>query len=327
MQTPESEPKNTTQLILLDFINTLLLDNNRNLTHQSSLLDCEFSKTRINHVLVYHGSFNPPHIGHLSFLQDAFNNTGRDMPFVCAVIMPAADSYLSDHKFKDLDNALVLPSSVRAGLWATDARLPSWAAVLDPTTSRRTAPEFLAKIKIFGDSLGYRIKYWMLWDADWFGRLDQQSTGVDSVVDNLVFYAYETGLDGRRNEPPWQTWGVNKRPWEMVSSDKLTAVKRFQKPWINARTRAIRGHVRVVCALGQARHAISSTEIRRLSTRHAGDELQRCSRLREMGLSWDLLQCDQTWMTWHGTERQKGKEQMDGSQPGHVCEFTDTGPT
>ncbi|KAK6218964.1 hypothetical protein QIS74_06173 [Colletotrichum tabaci] len=82
-------------------------------------------KGQTNRVLFYAGCFNPPHIGHLGFLQRAFEGT-HDINVIAAVILPL-DSHSLRSKRRVNGQDLILPKSDRVRLWRSDARmLPEW---------------------------------------------------------------------------------------------------------------------------------------------------------------------------------------------------------
>ncbi len=50
---------------------------------------------RLNSILVYPGSINPPHRGHLELLQYGFGRSGRDFNLIAAIILPLDDVSLA----------------------------------------------------------------------------------------------------------------------------------------------------------------------------------------------------------------------------------------
>ncbi|KAJ0162046.1 hypothetical protein CTA2_5209 [Colletotrichum tanaceti] len=82
-------------------------------------------KGQTNRVLFYAGCFNPPHVGHLSFLRRAFEGTA-DINVIAAVVLPL-DSHSLRSKRRVNGQDLVLTRSERVRLWRSDARmLPEW---------------------------------------------------------------------------------------------------------------------------------------------------------------------------------------------------------
>lgn len=72
-------------------------------------------KDRVNRILLYPGSFNPPHHGHEALLNHAFAN-GHDMNIIAAIILPTDDDQL-ESKCAALGESLMLSKQERARLW------------------------------------------------------------------------------------------------------------------------------------------------------------------------------------------------------------------
>lgn len=175
--------------------------------------------------------------------------------------------------------------------------------------------ESLGKIKDFADSVGIRIRYSLLWGSDKFPELQRPLVQADSYVDNILVYTYG---DGEPEEQCPNLWGLDRPPWSTVL-DQGDDVKQYQKV-LSTRHSRNRGHVRVLRALRQRRHCVSSTEIRAVSLGHTDDELAWCHLLRRMALGWDVLHSDELWNTWHATGNEAHKGDSDIPQMSrHVC--------
>ncbi len=57
--------------------------------HQPTLVKGETGR-----VLIFHGSFNPPHLGHLKLLTHTFDHGGKDLNIIAAIISPSEDAAL-----------------------------------------------------------------------------------------------------------------------------------------------------------------------------------------------------------------------------------------
>src|SRR5271167_970439 len=57
------------------------------------------SKDRANRVLIYPGSFNPPHIGHLSVLRHAFESS-PDLNIVAGIVVPVAVELIEKENYR-----------------------------------------------------------------------------------------------------------------------------------------------------------------------------------------------------------------------------------
>ncbi|OJJ50551.1 hypothetical protein ASPZODRAFT_206906 [Penicilliopsis zonata CBS 506.65] len=71
---------------------------------------------RVNRILFYPGSFNPPHVGHSALLQHVFKTSASHMNFIAAVVFPLDDEALVERLESDR-NPLVLKKHERIRLW------------------------------------------------------------------------------------------------------------------------------------------------------------------------------------------------------------------
>src|SRR5271154_1353613 len=86
-------------------------------------------KDRVNRVLSYYGSFNPPHVGHLSVLRHAFESS-PDLNIVAGIVLPMPVEHIERKNYR-LGRCLVLSGKQRSELWKRDARFPAWAFTLN----------------------------------------------------------------------------------------------------------------------------------------------------------------------------------------------------
>jgi cytidyltransferase-like protein len=83
------------------------------------------SKDRVNRVLIYPGSFNPPHVGHLAVLRHAFESC-PDLNIVAGIVLPARVEHIEKKNYQS-GRCLALSEEQRLELWKRDARFPAWA--------------------------------------------------------------------------------------------------------------------------------------------------------------------------------------------------------
>ncbi|KIL96643.1 hypothetical protein FAVG1_01387 [Fusarium avenaceum] len=86
----------------------------------------------VNRILLFPGSFNPPHQGHLNLLKHVFENAGEDLNIIAAIIVVTDDDRL-EMKMENKNNAIILPREKRAALWRGDGIPVDWAWVYDNT--------------------------------------------------------------------------------------------------------------------------------------------------------------------------------------------------
>jgi hypothetical protein len=68
---------------------------------------------RVNRIMVYFGSFNPPHVGYFAVLEQGFRNAGPDLNIIAAIIPHDYRHHKKDPNAKKL----YLPKAERAALW------------------------------------------------------------------------------------------------------------------------------------------------------------------------------------------------------------------
>jgi hypothetical protein len=81
---------------------------------------------KMNRILIYHGSFNPPHRGHLACISHAFYRAPAHLNIIAAIVQVTTDDYLLNTKFKDSDESIQLSHADRRKLWNTESTRPEW---------------------------------------------------------------------------------------------------------------------------------------------------------------------------------------------------------
>ncbi|KAH7164796.1 hypothetical protein DER46DRAFT_626580 [Fusarium sp. MPI-SDFR-AT-0072] len=118
---------------------------------------------RVNHILLFPGSFNPPHQGHLNLLKHVFYNAGADLNIIAAIIITTDDERLK-MKMDKRETGIVLSREKRVNLWRGDGIPVDWAWVYD--NSEASWPRFRAKLVNAMKRDGVDLKFVLLFGPD-----------------------------------------------------------------------------------------------------------------------------------------------------------------
>ncbi|KAM0800312.1 hypothetical protein BDR22DRAFT_789758, partial [Usnea florida] len=175
------------------------------------------SKTEINQILVYPGSFNPPHRGHLHLLKHVFTRGAHDLNIIAAIILPRSDESVS-RKVREEHGLLMFGRDERCFLWKQDVCFPPWAWVYEKSTA--SFQEFLERLIQAGQKDGYSIEVLMLYGAGIGSPGDPPNPvfGCKTIIMSDVARAagFECSPNGIENFVGCTKW---KRP--SINEDKL----------------------------------------------------------------------------------------------------------
>ncbi|KAI4274368.1 MAG: hypothetical protein LQ337_004001 [Flavoplaca oasis] len=179
---------------------------------QNPLVD----QSRTNVILIFRGSFNPPHRGHLALLWHTFHQVAQDLNIIAAFIRPLNDDRVrSKYRLRSSETEhLIVPLKDRARLWVEDPHFPPWAWVFTEWTDSpggcsllRTQLEALAK----KDRCRFRF-------ADLFGpdcipkQLENPSAmTISSNVAREALYDDQGGIQDLCQHG-FEPWAVDDRP-------------------------------------------------------------------------------------------------------------------
>ena len=104
-------------------------EHHRNPAAATILRTSRLSKNQPNRILIYIGSFNPPHISHLQVLRHGLESS-PDLNIVAVIISMMDEDHLEE-KNELSGRSLVLTSKERAKLWYEDSRFPACAWVCE----------------------------------------------------------------------------------------------------------------------------------------------------------------------------------------------------
>ncbi|KAL8651114.1 MAG: hypothetical protein Q9210_003433 [Variospora velana] len=170
--------------------------------------DPELSRERTNVILVYRGTFNPPHRGHLAVLWHAYTQLAKDLNIVAAIVHPGSDEGMRKkcmHYPCGERRAISLKD--RGRLWKGDPNFPPWAWVFDRLDGGRS--ELENRLKRLARKDKCRIRLADLWGPDCC-RPDNQMDDVSEmrIVSDIAREAdfdHQDGLERftERGFGPW----------------------------------------------------------------------------------------------------------------------------
>ena len=158
------------------------------------------TKTEVNQIIVYPGSFNPPHRGHLHLLKHVFTRGTHDLNVIAAIILPRSDE--SVRRKVDVEKGLFrFGRDERCFLWKQDVCFPPWAWVYEKSTD--SFEGFLERLIQATQKDGYSIEISMLYGAG-IGSPDNPPNpvfGCKTIIISDVARAadFECSSDGIEN--------------------------------------------------------------------------------------------------------------------------------
>ncbi|KAI0383544.1 hypothetical protein F5Y04DRAFT_27629 [Hypomontagnella monticulosa] len=183
-------------------------------------------KGRPNHILLYNGCFNPPHVGHLAHLSHAFHHGGPDLYFAGAIVLVAGDFYLGWKLGSSNNKALQLSESQRCALWEHELAHRdegAWCFVLREDTWARA----IVKLEQLFEKDGLDVEFVRVAGGD-KARLAKVQHGVwgcrmtltTDVSRPVEFYAGLTGdADAGKGWSPPSTLRAHE-PWRRIQGAK-----------------------------------------------------------------------------------------------------------
>ncbi|KAI4913943.1 hypothetical protein J4E90_005663 [Alternaria incomplexa] len=135
----------------------------------------ELQRDRDNRIIIYPGSFNPPHVGHIALLWHAYLN--MDANTIAVMIFALGDDLLAskDHVTNNKGKTFILSHYQRRQLWKDDVlgRF-AWAF---PSHDDDKLDLFMATIKRLAKADGFKVSFLILYGGDYIS----QKTGVEGL--------------------------------------------------------------------------------------------------------------------------------------------------
>ena len=119
-------------------------------------------KSRTNRVLLYPGSFNPPHRGHLHLLKHAFTRGTHDLNVIAAMVLPHSDASVYT-KVKAENGKFMFGIEERCLLWKQDLCFPAWAWVYNK--SGQSFAKFSERLLQVVEKDGFSLEFVPLYGA------------------------------------------------------------------------------------------------------------------------------------------------------------------
>ncbi|KAH7306040.1 hypothetical protein B0I35DRAFT_464701 [Stachybotrys elegans] len=135
----------------------------------------------ITRIILYPGSFNPPHKGHFHLLSHVFHNAGDDLHLAAAILVPTNVKRLRD-KYAADENAFIFTRAERTALLRDS--IPDWAWVFDQ--SEKAWLTFRSKLETKFKEEGLDVRFILLGGPDWFSAEEMVPPRVWGCVDALT---------------------------------------------------------------------------------------------------------------------------------------------
>ncbi|KAH7090597.1 hypothetical protein FB567DRAFT_295920 [Paraphoma chrysanthemicola] len=241
------------------------------------------SEARINYIVVYRGTFNPPHIGHLNFLKDSLAHAGPDLHIIGAIVQPSDARWMAEHKKCDL----VLSEEERSQLLSDDKRMP------DSVLALRSYPYVgLASFQASVADLHVRVRFIQLLSTETDLGLDNGTQEWPVGFDGVLINTY-----GRHRDGTLPLEELQKEPWTSLH-ESGASVHRYHRMYANKKG-VMKGFMRVITrGESEMESKISSSLIRNFARAMSVEEVAGSETLSKVVLSWSTLMQDETWLRW-----------------------------
>ncbi|CAM1500511.1 Fc.00g096730.m01.CDS01 [Cosmosporella sp. VM-42] len=252
-------------------------------------------KYGMNRILLFPGSFNPPHEGHKALLRYVKENAGEDLHIVAAIVLPTDDQRLEDKTSED-ENPLVLTKEQRVNLWRGQNLRNNWVWIYDQSEPNWAKFKPTLEKNIRKD--GFDFKFILLGGPDWIGNngivnVDPRYWGctecITSDISRPADIRCPSGLRQLSSHSNWEkvefdrhsmALNIKERmhghPEEVIQKQVILEVERHDAQWVCYRVRKPKGMVRFIAGKqkDRATNPPSSSLIRQLINTTAKEKLR-----------------------------------------------------
>ena len=172
--------------------------------------DPHLDTNRANHIIIYRGSFNPPHRGHLALLEHGYRQLSIEFNVVAAFINISSDESLKDKIRFRSSKQRHLDFETRVALWREDPHFPPWAWVHEGPRDDISYSGLRREIKSLGKREGCRIRYIDLYGPDCFGPASD-NFGEITVISDVAREATWDGPSGLQSFDAFGAWSVSRK--------------------------------------------------------------------------------------------------------------------
>ena len=189
----------------------------------------QLDRTQTNRVIIYNGSFNPPHRGHLRLLRHIFYHGAHGLNVVGAIIRPLGDEHVVE-KCRQAGGSFAFGRDERSMLWKQDMCFPDWAWVYEADSG--TFKAFRNRLKEIASEDGFIIEFVPLrgpFDDDHISPPDEDSFSHGAstlIISDAARLANYQRYSGYLKDFAWYT------KWKRVEMDedlKLSVRQKMQQ--------------------------------------------------------------------------------------------------
>lgn len=252
----------------------------------------EFTRGKVNHIAIYPGAFNPPHVAHLRLLQHVLHHHGPELHIVAAMVVPKDVNHIAK-KNRDAEEKFAISQDDRCALWEKDTRLPKNTFIW--RDSETGTKEFADNLIDVARKADIQVSFvWLL-------GVEKLETGRDPADWGGIVITSDISRQSKLFPPSKPSRVKGYSEWSLIENEAERKDKPLgSDPFISHaslvwRCEFTKRRRRILYFVGYTGHSqsnvpreeVSSTRIRRLLQGEKGTNL--VSAMSEIALSSDLL--------------------------------------